>query len=51
MDPSPQEEQKALRLKKAPSPYRDVPVEENLRLWKEMQLGSEEGVKVRMQRM
>jgi len=45
VDPSTQEEQKALRLKKLPSPYRDQSVEENLRLWKEMQLGSEEGVK------
>jgi len=45
VDPSPQEEQQALRMKKKPSPYRDQSVEENLRLWKEMQLASEEGLK------
>eukprot|EP00967_Tisochrysis_lutea_P033798 scaffold40223_cov32-Tisochrysis_lutea.AAC.2 len=45
IDPSPQEEQQALRRNKKPSPYRDTPVAENMRLWKEMQEGSEEGLK------
>jgi glutamyl-tRNA synthetase len=45
IDPSPQEEQQALRFKKESSPHRDAPVAENLRLWKEMQAASEEGLK------
>mmetsp|Transcript_27391 Transcript_27391/g.91089 ORF Transcript_27391/g.91089 Transcript_27391/m.91089 type:complete len:874 (-) Transcript_27391:1272-3893(-) len=45
IDPSPKEEQQALRLQRKPSPHRDAAVEENLRLWAEMQAGSAEGVK------
>ena len=44
IDPSPKEEQQALRLQRKPSPHRDAAVEENLRLWAEMQAGSDEGV-------
>lgn len=45
IDPSPQQEQQDLRYQKKPSPYRDAPVAENLRLWREMQAASEEGLK------
>lgn len=45
VDPSPQEEQKELRFNKKEGPARSHTIEENLRLWKEMQQGSEEGQK------
>ena len=44
-DPSPQEEQQKLRFERKAGPYREQPVEENLRLWAEMHKGSEEGLK------
>lgn len=45
VDPSPAEEQQKGRFAKAPSPFRDSEVSENLRLFQEMLIGSEEGVK------
>jgi len=45
IDPSSQEEQQALRMKKQPSPFRDQALDENLRLWEEMKAASEEGLK------
>ena len=45
VDPSPKEEQQKGRLTKTESPYRSQSVEENLRLWAEMQKGTELGLK------
>jgi glutamyl-tRNA synthetase len=45
VDPSKAEEQQAGRMAKKDSPYRTATIDENLRLWKEMQKGSEEGLK------
>ena len=45
VDPSPQEEQQKFRYEKKDGPYRNTPPEENLRLFKEMLAGSEEGLK------
>lgn len=45
VDPTPPEEMKAQRLKKQANQYRNQSVEENLRLWKEMLSGTEEGEK------
>ena len=45
VDPSPQEEQQKNRWDGKENEHRSASVEENLRLWKEMHLGSEEGVK------
>lgn len=44
VDPRPAKEQQDDRLNKRPSPYREASTEDNLRLWKEMQLGTEEGL-------
>jgi len=45
MDPSPQEEQQKLRFDRKENAYRSQPIEENMRLWKELLSGSEEGQK------
>lgn len=43
VDCTPQEEMRAQRLKRESNQYREAPVEENLRLWAEMQAGTELG--------
>lgn len=45
VDPTPPAEMKTQRLKKEVNQYRSQPVEENLRLWKEMLNGTDEGNK------
>lgn len=45
VDNTPPEEMTATRMAAKPSPLRDTPPEENMRLWKEMQKASEEGLK------
>lgn len=42
-DQTPREEMQKCRFDGIPTKYRNTPVEENLRLWKEMLAGSEEG--------
>jgi len=44
-DDTPVEEMRALRFELKPSAKRDLPIEENLRVWEEMKKGSEEGKK------
>ena len=42
IDKTPPQEMKDMRMSMEESVYRDQPIEENLRLWEEMQKGSEE---------
>lgn len=45
VDPTPAEEQQKGRFARQPSAYRDAPVAESLRLFREMLAGSEEGMR------